>query len=272
MQPKVLAAYFRALRKGHLYTQQSLADTTGVGKRTVERLDRGDGPVSLKSLEPIMALFGTPPDDVNYLLTNPAATIHEAQQLAQALLQRSVTPQEGSGRRQRLDLDPRLRGVQTYVRIVREHQNISRKVLADMLGIGISALADWEEGRSTALPLSVVFRAITQLGGTLEDLKQIDLASEKHVALGRHLAEVRVNATFQDSRPEHGVSAQSHRGVSTEATIMQRIAAIEGIVHFVLSVLKRALPAEAPDIERIAVRWFQSTTGDETNGPLRNGQ
>jgi len=58
MQTKVIAAYFRELRKGYRFTQQSLADAAGVSKRTVERLEGGDRPVSIESLERIMAIVG----------------------------------------------------------------------------------------------------------------------------------------------------------------------------------------------------------------------
>jgi len=257
MQTRVIAAYFRELRKGYQYTQQSLADAADIGKRTVERLDRGDRPVSIRSLEPIIAALGASPDEVHYLRTNPSATVSEAKELAQAHLQRSSLWPGIAHQAHVSHQDPRLRGVQAYVRIVRERQNISRKVLADRLGVGMSALADWEDGRSNTLPVPAVVRAITQLNGTLEDLKQIDLASESHEALGRRLAEARVPILIEDRIPDQGVPPDAQTALSPQETILRRIAALESIVPFILSLLKRLLPAEAPDIERIASQWFQ---------------
>ena len=258
MQTQVIAAYFRELRKGYQYTQQSLADAARISKRTVERLDRGDRPVSIRSLEPIMATLGASPDEVHYLRTNPAATESEARELAQAQLQRSPLWRGIVHQPHEAHQDPRLRGVQTYVRIVRERQHISRKVLADLLGVSITDLADWEEGRSNTLPVPSVVRAITRLNGTLDDLKQIDLAIDDHEALGRRLAEARVPILIEDRIPDQGVPPDAQTALSPQETILRRIAALESIVPFILSVLKRLLPAEAPDIERIANQWFQN--------------
>ena len=92
------------------------------------------------------------------------------------------------------------------------------------------------------------------------------MASDGHEALGRRLADERIAA------------AQMHRGAvngpsllrpdrTFERTVLRRIAAIEGILHFILSVLKRAMPLEAEDIERSATLWFQTaTTDDEGSG------
>jgi transcriptional regulator with XRE-family HTH domain len=257
MQTRVMAAYFRELRKGYRHTQQSLADAAGIGKRTVERLDRGDRPVSIRSLEPIIATLGASPDEVHYLRTNPSATVSEAKELAQAQLQRSPLWRGIAHQAHGAHQDPRLRGVQIYVRIVRERQNISRKVLADMLGVGMTDLAAWEDGRSNTLSFSVVVRAITQLNGTLEDLKQIDSASEGHEALGRRLAEARVPILVEERPSDSGAATDTPTALSQHETVLRRIAALESIIPFILSLLKRILPAEAPDIERIASQWFQ---------------
>jgi transcriptional regulator with XRE-family HTH domain len=263
MQTRVIAAYFRELRKGYRYTQQALADAADVGKRTVERLDRGDRPVSIRSLEPIMVVLGASADEVHYLMTNPSATVSEAKELARAQLQRSSLWQGIPDRSQPSHQDPRLRGLQAYVRTVRERQHISRKVLADMLGVGIAALADWEAGRSNALPLPAVLRAIMQLIGAMEDLKQIDTATEGHEALGRRLAEARVPILLKESTPEPSDAADAHSARIQEQTIQQRVAALEGIVQFILSLLKRISPTEARDIEQSTARWFPSTRGTQ---------
>ena len=257
MQTRVIAAYFRELRKGYQYTQQSLADAAGVGKRTVERLEGGKKWISIQSLESIMATLGASPDEVHYLRTNPSASISEAIELAQAQMERSVLWRGITRQSRGAHQDPRLRGVQTYVRIVRERQNISRKELADMLGVGMTDLATWEDGQSNSLSFSVVVRAITHLNGTLEDLKQIDSASEGHEALGRRLAEARVPILVEARPSDSGTATDAPAVLAQHETVLRRIAALESIIPYILSLLKRLLPAEAPDIERIASQWFQ---------------
>ena len=62
-----------------------------------------------------------------------------------------------------------------YVRTLRERQGISRKAIADMLGVLIATYADWEAGRSTAMTFPVLVRLTTYVGGTLDDLQRIAL-------------------------------------------------------------------------------------------------
>jgi transcriptional regulator with XRE-family HTH domain len=270
MQTKVIAAYFRELRKGYRFTQQSLADAAGVSKRTVERLEGGDRPVSIESLERIMAIVGASPDEVNYLATNPSATPSEASELAQLLLQRN--PRWSAKVGQLHIPDPHLLGIQTYVQLVRKGRQITRKDLADLLGIGIATLANWEDGRSDTLPFPIVVRAIKHINGSFEDLEHIGEAVDGHVALGRRLAEARVAIQTQhsDQVSKHGAYA----ALTQEGTMMERIAAIESVIQFILSLLKRVLPDEAPDIERIATQWFQrATAADEVEtGMAHNGR
>jgi len=144
------------------------------------------------------------------------------------------------------------------VRKLRERRNISRKELADLLGISIAVLANWEDGRGSGLAFPVIVRAITHLGGTLEDLEQIGAATENHQALGDQLAKARATSVDDESSPREKNTSDAHANVPHERTILQRIAAIEGLLQFILSILKRVAPSEAPDIERIAARWFQS--------------
>jgi transcriptional regulator with XRE-family HTH domain len=207
---------------------------------------------------------------VNYLATNPSATPSEASELAQLLLQRNPRWSAKAGQL-RLP-DPHLLGVQTYVQLVRKGRQITRKDLADLLGIGIAALANWEDGRSDALPFPVVVRAIKHINGSFEDLEQIGAAAEGHVALARRSAEARV--AIQAQRSDQASKQGGYAALSHEGTVMQRIAAIESVVQFIMSLLKRVLPAEAPDIERIATQWFQSATAaDEAEtGMLQNGR
>jgi hypothetical protein len=72
------------------------------------------------------------------------------------------------------------------------------------------------------------------------------------------LAEARVPILIEDRISDQEVPPDAQIALSPQETILRRIAALESIVPFILSLLKRLLPAEAPDIERIATQWFQN--------------
>jgi transcriptional regulator with XRE-family HTH domain len=205
---KAVAVYFRELREGQGFTQESLAEAAGCGKRTVERIERNEGKISLDSLQRLTAVLGALPDEVNYLMTNASATEAEASELAQALLQRDPalrwTPFSLSTSPQDLGQ----LGIQTYVRTLRERQAISRKVIADMLGVRLAMYADWEAGHGTAMPLPILIRITTYVGGSLEHLERIALARDDHEALGRRLADERLAAAQVPSRGSQPPEAQ----------------------------------------------------------------
>ena len=52
---EAVAVYFRELREGQGFTQESLADVAGCSKRTIERIERNEGPVTMTTLERLMA-------------------------------------------------------------------------------------------------------------------------------------------------------------------------------------------------------------------------
>lgn len=158
MLTEAVAVYLRELREGRGFIQESLADAVGVGKRTIERLERYEGDISVGPFQRIILVLGAAPDEVNYLATNPSATAEEAKELAQALLQRDPSLRWTTSRSVTHHQDAGLVGVQAYVRVLRERQGISRKALADIMGITIAALADWEAGRSDAIPPQALLR------------------------------------------------------------------------------------------------------------------
>ena len=73
MLTQAVAVYFRELREGRGFTQESLATAVDVSKRTVERLERSEGDISVEPFERIIAVLGASPEEVNYLATNPSA-------------------------------------------------------------------------------------------------------------------------------------------------------------------------------------------------------
>ena len=87
MLTQAVAVYFRELREGRGYTQESLATAVDVSKRTVERLERSEGDISVEPFERIITVLGASPEEVNYLATNPSATVEEGKEFARLLLQ-----------------------------------------------------------------------------------------------------------------------------------------------------------------------------------------
>jgi transcriptional regulator with XRE-family HTH domain len=193
MLTHAVAIYLRELREGRGFTQESLATAIDVGKRTVERLERSEGDISAEAFERIIMRLGASPEEVNYLATNPSATVEEGKELAQLLLQREPAPRPGApyaaARRQDVGSD----GIRAYIRALREHQGIGRKALAEGMGIRMGTLADWEDGRTSSIPAAALVRAVTYLGATVDDLDRITSASSDHEVIGQQLAEARIS-------------------------------------------------------------------------------
>jgi transcriptional regulator with XRE-family HTH domain len=249
---KAVVVYFRELREGQGSTQESLAEAAGCGKRTVERIERNEGPVMPDSLERLMTVLGALPDEVNYLMTNKSATEAEARELAQALLQRDPVQRWTTFSLSTSAQDLSQIGVQTYIRTLREHQAISRKAIADMLGVRLAMYADWEAGDGTTMPFPILIRITTYVGGSLEDLEQIALARDGYEALGRRLADERLAAVQQ--RPRSTQTREVHNGLASDKKVLHRVLAVEGLLHYALSLLKRALPGDAEEIERTSAQ------------------
>jgi DNA-binding XRE family transcriptional regulator len=62
MLTHAVAVYFRELREGRGYTQESLATAVDVSKRTVERLERSEGDISVEPFERIITVLGASPE------------------------------------------------------------------------------------------------------------------------------------------------------------------------------------------------------------------
>jgi transcriptional regulator with XRE-family HTH domain len=261
---KAVAVYFRELREGQGFTQESLAEAAGCGKRTVERIERNEGPVMPDSLERLMTVLGALPDEVNYLMTNKSATEAEARELAQALLQRDPAQRWTTFSLSTSAQDLSQIGVQTYIRTLRERQAISRKAIADMLSVRLAMYADWEAGDGTAMPFPILIRITTYVGGSLEDLERIALARDEHEALGRRLADERLGAVHQ--QPHSSQAREANTSPASDSKMQRRILAVEGLLHYALSLLKRALPSDAEEIERSSAQWFRMAAIDEETG------
>jgi hypothetical protein len=150
------------------------------------------------------------------------------------------------------------------VRTLRERQAISRKAIADMLGVRLAMYADWEAGDGITMPFPVLMRITTYVSGTLEDLERIALARDGHESLGRRLADERLAAA--QVRPRGHQPREAHNGLAYDGKTLRRVMMIEGLLHYILSLLKRALRADAEDIERTSAQWFQLAAIDEETG------
>jgi transcriptional regulator with XRE-family HTH domain len=262
MNNRVVSIYFRELREGQGFTQESLAEAAHCGKRTIERLERNEGPIGLVPLERIMSTLGASRDEVNYLMTNPSASEADAREMARALLRRDPSQHWPAVHLSTVAPDADQLGVQTYVRTLRERQGLSRKEVADRLGVLIATYADWESGQSTAMAFPVLARLIRYVGGSLDDLQRIALAPEGHEALGLQLAQERLAIL---TPPQHASHAAQNGAAShiPDGHSLLRLSIIEGLLHFILSLLQRALPSYAEEIAHTATYWFKLSTADE---------
>ncbi len=255
MLTQAVAVYFRELREGRGFTQESLATAVDVSKRTVERLERSEGDISVEPFERIMSVLGASPEEVHYLATNPSATIEEGKEFARILLQQEPAPQPGAPHTAGSHSDMGSAGIRVYIRTLREHQGIGRKALAEGIGIKIGTLADWEDGRISTIPTAALVRAVTYLGATVDDLDRITSASSNYEELGKQLAEARISGATQ--RRKHAMQ-DNGTPVLADNVVLRRVVALEGLVHAVLMLLKRALPNEKDEIERLSSLWFQT--------------
>ena len=263
---QAVAVYFRKLREGHGFTQESLAEAAGCGKRTIERIERNQGLVTIATLERLMAALAASPDQVRYLMTHPSATEREARELARGLLQHDPT-QRWTAAQRTSSFDPSQSGIQAYVRSLRERQGLSRTALAERLEVPITTYADWEDGHSTIMAFPVLLRLTTYVGGTLDDLQRIALAPDDHELLGKRLAEERSAAThLHQHAPSHLRDRKNDHASSVN--LVHRLLVIEGLLHYMLSLLKRALPSDVAEIERTSAYWFQLVARDDETGGL----
>jgi transcriptional regulator with XRE-family HTH domain len=253
MSIEAVATYLRAIREGRGLTQQELAEAADVSKRTIERFERNEGDITGEYLARIITVLRAVPEDVQYLWTHPSATVSEARELAATVLSRPTV---------RAPLNahspaPESVGSRTYIRVLREGHSVTRKMLADAIGISLATFADWERGQTIGLPAEVLIRATEYLGGAYEDLVQIADERDGSDVVALRLAEQRLAEVGSPARA-------SRRPASTsDALLQRRLTAVEGVAHYALSLLKRLMPDEADEIERTSALWFKGAARDE---------
>ena len=81
-----VAAYLRIIRRGRGYTQESLAEAVDTSKRTIERLERAEGDITVQTFLRIVTVLHASGDHLAYLASHSAATVHEAEALARGWL------------------------------------------------------------------------------------------------------------------------------------------------------------------------------------------
>lgn len=94
MAMDAVAVYLREIRRGRGLTQEALAEAVGVSKRTIERVERNEGDVTVPTFTRMIVTIHASPEDLTYLATADV-TQQEARDLAQAWLQ-------GPGQKKRL--------------------------------------------------------------------------------------------------------------------------------------------------------------------------
>lgn len=85
MAMDAVAVYLREIRRGRGLTQEALAEAVGVSKRTIERVERNEGDVTVPTFTRMIVTMHASPEDVTYLATTDS-TQEEARDLAQAWL------------------------------------------------------------------------------------------------------------------------------------------------------------------------------------------
>lgn len=222
--------------------------------------------VSAATLERLKAALGAAPDEVTYLLTHASATEQEARDLARATPQRDPAQRWSVAHPYTPSTDRSQAGIHAYVRTLRERRGLSRKAIAVTLGVTLGTYADWEAADDATLPFPALLRLINAIEGTVEDLQQIALISDDPERFGQRLAEERAAAPRAHPRglPQRRAMPGDH---AADRHTVLRLLAIEGLLHYVLSLLKRALPGDVAEIERTSAHWFHlAARDDESSG------
>ncbi|MDP9314273.1 MAG: helix-turn-helix transcriptional regulator [Chloroflexota bacterium] len=87
-----VAAYLRIVRRERGYTQESLAEAVDTSKRTIERLERAEGDITVQTFLRIVAALRASGDQLVYLATDTSSTVDEAEALARGWLRGEVLP------------------------------------------------------------------------------------------------------------------------------------------------------------------------------------
>jgi hypothetical protein len=88
---------------------------------------------------------------------------------------------------------------------------------------------------------------------------RITSASSNFEELGQQFAEAHISGATQIRKS----AGRDNTSVPADNVVLRRIVALEGLVHAVLMLLKRALPNEMEEIERLSRLWFQTVGGEQ---------
>jgi transcriptional regulator with XRE-family HTH domain len=129
---QALAAYIKELRRGRGYSQESLAERANVSKRTVERLERAEGDVTVLLFARVVGALGASPGEALMLAERGSFSPEEARTMARARLDRGTTGSSSSddpatlqaiNALRHLTMDQLLHVLETLVTLLRE-QNL----------------------------------------------------------------------------------------------------------------------------------------------------
>lgn len=85
--------YIREIRVGRGFTQESLAERVGVSKRTIERLERNEGEITVSTFEQIVAAIRASAEQIHQLATNATIPVETAKEMARKWLHNNTDNQ-----------------------------------------------------------------------------------------------------------------------------------------------------------------------------------
>lgn len=139
-----VAAYLREIRRGRGFTQESLAEIVGVSKRTIERLERNEGALTVEIFEQIIAALRASPEQVHYLATHSEVNLDEAQSLAAGWLRGAIP---STARRQDPIKQASRSASATTVRLITELSHLEADEIIDLIDLLIDLLREKQTQR-----------------------------------------------------------------------------------------------------------------------------
>lgn len=157
------------LRRTRKLTQSALAELVNVGKGTIERLERGDDQVSVRTVFRVLEVLGASPQHYYELAMYPSLMVAE------------IHARDGL-----------LHGLHTYVRVLCERTQLALPALAEAMRIPPTTLSAWVGADTPApLPALALLLALIHLDVPLTDLAPIVHATDDPAAQARQCAVTR---------------------------------------------------------------------------------
>nr|PZN21295.1 MAG: hypothetical protein DIU80_19225 [Chloroflexota bacterium] len=160
-------AYLKSLRYKADYSTEALGEAVGVKRGTIERLEKGDDSVAIRTVTRVLSLLGASPWSYHRLATDPHLSLDVV--LQHHAIARSIT---------------------TYLITLATQRGIPLEMLAELMRIPLQTLSRiaGEEGHGGMLPDLALLLGLIALDGALTDVETIAQAERDHDAIARQLA------------------------------------------------------------------------------------